>query len=238
MGLLGGDWVTTHAGDRQSGRIGPRPRVDPGPARSRECVLHPVPHRAASVRRSTHVRWRLLVFSSPRWSVSRSRWRSRPSGSLGGVASIGQPVFYAVYAVTQAMAGAVIVWRYPRHRIGWVLIAFACGQRGVRGLGVVLRPTRRRRGLAGRPLRGDHQSHLVDRRGARAQPVVPALPGRAPSLTPLALGAGDVGRRRGHGRSRLDPQPPARPPPHRRRQPACGRRRSRSSRCTSWGPGS
>ena len=40
-----------------------------------------------------------------------------------GVAPIGQPVLYAVYAVVQAVAGAIIVWSYPRHPIGWLLCA-------------------------------------------------------------------------------------------------------------------
>lgn len=42
-----------------------------------------------------------------------------------GVAAIGQPLLYAVSAVVQAVAGAIIVWNYPRHRIGWLLAAFA-----------------------------------------------------------------------------------------------------------------
>jgi signal transduction histidine kinase len=42
-----------------------------------------------------------------------------------GVAPLGQPVLYAVYAGVQAVAGAIIVWHYPRHRIGWLLAAFA-----------------------------------------------------------------------------------------------------------------
>ncbi len=42
-----------------------------------------------------------------------------------GVVPLGQPVLYAVNGVTQALAGAVIVWKYPRHRIGWLLAAFA-----------------------------------------------------------------------------------------------------------------
>ena len=44
---------------------------------------------------------------------------------VAGVAPIGQPVLYAVSAVVQAVAGATIVWNYPRHRIGWLLVAFA-----------------------------------------------------------------------------------------------------------------
>jgi hypothetical protein len=42
-----------------------------------------------------------------------------------GVAPLGQPVLYAVYAGIQAATGAVIVWHYPRHPIGWLLAAFA-----------------------------------------------------------------------------------------------------------------
>jgi len=44
-----------------------------------------------------------------------------------GVAPIGQPVLYAVFAVVQAVAGAIIVWSYPRHPIGWLLCGFALG---------------------------------------------------------------------------------------------------------------
>jgi hypothetical protein len=43
---------------------------------------------------------------------------------VAGVAPIGQPVLYAVFAVVQAVAGAIIVWNYPRHPIGWLLIVF------------------------------------------------------------------------------------------------------------------
>lgn len=35
------------------------------------------------------------------------------------------PAAYALYAVTQAMAGALIVWCHPRHPIGWLLVGFA-----------------------------------------------------------------------------------------------------------------
>ncbi|MGD9961337.1 sensor histidine kinase [Nocardioides sp.] len=42
-----------------------------------------------------------------------------------GVTSLGEPVLYFVYAVTQAAAGALILGRYPRHRIGWLLVVFA-----------------------------------------------------------------------------------------------------------------
>jgi hypothetical protein len=44
-----------------------------------------------------------------------------------GADSIGQPVTYAVGVTVQAAAGAVIVWKYPRHRIGWLLVVFALG---------------------------------------------------------------------------------------------------------------
>ena len=37
---------------------------------------------------------------------------------------LGQPVLYAVYAAVQAVAGAIIVWHYPRHPVGWLLAAF------------------------------------------------------------------------------------------------------------------
>ena len=42
-----------------------------------------------------------------------------------GVAPLDQPVLYAVYAAVQAVAGAIIVWHYPRHPIGWLLAGFA-----------------------------------------------------------------------------------------------------------------
>ena len=41
---------------------------------------------------------------------------------VAGVAPIGQPVLYAVGAAVQVLAGAVIVWSYPRHPIGWLLV--------------------------------------------------------------------------------------------------------------------
>lgn len=46
-------------------------------------------------------------------------------GLAAGVVPLGQPVLYAAYAGIQAVAGAIIVWHYPRHRIGWLLAAFA-----------------------------------------------------------------------------------------------------------------
>lgn len=46
-------------------------------------------------------------------------------GLAAGVVPLGQPVLYAVYAGVQVVAGAIIVWHYPRHPIGWLLAAFA-----------------------------------------------------------------------------------------------------------------
>ncbi len=43
---------------------------------------------------------------------------------VAGVAPISQPLLFAVSAVVQAVAGAVIVWNYPRHPIGWLLVGF------------------------------------------------------------------------------------------------------------------
>lgn len=42
-----------------------------------------------------------------------------------GVAPLAPPVLYLVYAVTQAGAGALVVHRYPRHPIGWLLVDFS-----------------------------------------------------------------------------------------------------------------
>ena len=42
-----------------------------------------------------------------------------------GITRLGEPILYFAYAVIQASAGALIVDRYPRHRIGWVLLLFA-----------------------------------------------------------------------------------------------------------------
>ena len=38
-----------------------------------------------------------------------------------GAMPLGLPVLYAVYAIVQVLAGAIIVWHYPRHLVGWVL---------------------------------------------------------------------------------------------------------------------
>jgi len=46
-------------------------------------------------------------------------------GLAAGVVPLGQPVLYAAYTGIQAVAGAIIVWHYPRHPIGWLLVAFA-----------------------------------------------------------------------------------------------------------------
>ena len=48
-------------------------------------------------------------------------------GLAAGVVPLGQPVLYAAYTGIQAVAGAIIVWHYPRHPIGWLLAAFALG---------------------------------------------------------------------------------------------------------------
>jgi signal transduction histidine kinase len=45
-----------------------------------------------------------------------------------GVVPLGQPVLYAVNAVVQVAAGAIIVWNYPRHPIGWLLAALPLTQ--------------------------------------------------------------------------------------------------------------
>lgn len=42
-----------------------------------------------------------------------------------GGAGLAETVLYLVYAVTQAAAGALIVHRFPRHRIGWLLLWYA-----------------------------------------------------------------------------------------------------------------
>jgi signal transduction histidine kinase len=42
-----------------------------------------------------------------------------------GEQSLAEPVLYLVYAVTQAAAGALIVHRFPRHPIGWLLSLYA-----------------------------------------------------------------------------------------------------------------
>ena len=42
-----------------------------------------------------------------------------------GEDSLAEAVLYLVYAVTQAAAGALIVHRFPRHRIGWLLLLYA-----------------------------------------------------------------------------------------------------------------
>jgi signal transduction histidine kinase len=45
-----------------------------------------------------------------------------------GAMPLGQPASYAVVAVVQVVAGAVIVWHYPRHPIGWLLAALTLTQ--------------------------------------------------------------------------------------------------------------
>src|ERR1700722_12475508 len=42
-----------------------------------------------------------------------------------GEQGLDQAVLYFAYAVTQAAAGALIVHRLPRHRIGWLLLLYA-----------------------------------------------------------------------------------------------------------------
>jgi signal transduction histidine kinase len=49
-------------------------------------------------------------------------------GLAAGVTPLSEPVLYAAYTGIQAGAGAIIVWRYPRHPIGWLLAAFALTQ--------------------------------------------------------------------------------------------------------------
>jgi signal transduction histidine kinase len=46
-------------------------------------------------------------------------------GLTAGVGSLSEAVLYLVYAVTQAGAGALIVHRFPRHPIGWLLLLYA-----------------------------------------------------------------------------------------------------------------
>jgi len=49
-------------------------------------------------------------------------------GLAVGAMPLGQPVSYAVAAVVQVVAGAVIVWHYPRHPVGWLLAALTVTQ--------------------------------------------------------------------------------------------------------------
>lgn len=49
-------------------------------------------------------------------------------GLAVGTVPLGQPMSYAVVAVGQVVAGAVIVWHYPRHPVGWLLAALALTQ--------------------------------------------------------------------------------------------------------------
>ena len=44
---------------------------------------------------------------------------------VAGAGSLPEVVLYLVYAVTQAAAGALILHRFPRHRIGWLLLLYA-----------------------------------------------------------------------------------------------------------------
>jgi hypothetical protein len=85
------------------------------------------------------------------------------------------PSLYAVYAGVQALAGAVIVWHYPRHPIGWLLAAFAL----VEALfsGAALSYGRRvRRGVARRDLRRGREPDLVGRQRPRDHPAVLLFP--------------------------------------------------------------
>jgi signal transduction histidine kinase len=45
-----------------------------------------------------------------------------------GVVPLDLPVLYAVGAVVQVAAGAIIVWKYPRHPVGWLLTAMIVQQ--------------------------------------------------------------------------------------------------------------
>jgi signal transduction histidine kinase len=45
-------------------------------------------------------------------------------GLVVGVAPVGQPLLFAGSGILQAGAGAIIVWNYPRHPIGWLLVVF------------------------------------------------------------------------------------------------------------------
>jgi signal transduction histidine kinase len=45
-----------------------------------------------------------------------------------GVMPLGQPALYAVNALVQVVAGAIIVWNLPRHPIGWLLAAIPMTQ--------------------------------------------------------------------------------------------------------------
>src|SRR5580700_5178349 len=42
-----------------------------------------------------------------------------------GEGDLAEAALYLVYAVTQAAAAGLIVHRFPRHRIGWLLLLFA-----------------------------------------------------------------------------------------------------------------
>ena len=105
-------------------------------------------------------------------------------------------LLYALYAVVQAGAGALIATRHPRNPIGWLFLGFAlfeCHRRGrLAGLG----PLRRSHGLA--RCGGDRVARLLelDRRVTRPRTDVPSLPRRTAART--AVAAGRVGERARH----------------------------------------
>lgn len=46
-------------------------------------------------------------------------------GLTAGAGSFAEAVLYLVYTVTQSAAGALIVHRFPQHRVGWLLLLYA-----------------------------------------------------------------------------------------------------------------
>ncbi|HTY73562.1 MAG TPA: histidine kinase [Actinomycetes bacterium] len=53
-----------------------------------------------------------------------------------GVAPLAPAILYACYSVIQALAGALVVWAHPRHRVGWLLMLSAAFNAAVSDFGL------------------------------------------------------------------------------------------------------
>ena len=114
-------------------------------------------------------------------------------GLAAGVVPLGQPVLYAAYAGIQVVAGAIIVWNYPRHPIGWLLAAFALNQALLADAALAYGQHGYAEGWPG-ATHAEVVSLTSWPVGALGdQPAVPAVPRRAIPLPRLALGAGPCG---------------------------------------------
>ena len=140
-----------------------------------------------------------------------------------GVAPMAPAVIYAGYATVQAAAGGMVVWRYPRHRVGWLLVLAALFHAVVSDFGLAYGEQGAHHGWPATDLAQvlGWSAWIIAALGLTLLFLwFPRLAGRRPGpARALALG-----RRRRARPARVGPESAARLTARRSREPLCGGR--------------